>query len=192
MRLEIGIVFLFVTISCGGKENVEGNDLIQDSSLKKETSYQLTDLKELYLESVKTYNSTKKNDVISSPPIFFDTLINQVRIQTILRDTKHTIVRGGISNQNLITYFDTELILFLAKKDKIIHDKKVIKKTDFLEFVYESDLEKYSITNSSFEKLTSEETNLTVMICQPDTDICFRILLVLKYDGTIEYVDLDE
>lgn len=186
------LLILFFILSCGSKDKTENKESISNLTESTELKFQDIDLHSIYLESMQTFKERKKNNVISSPPVFFDTTINNIQIQTLLRDTNEIIIRGDTTKSNFIKYLVDELILNLAFNNKIIHNRKLIQKTDFNEYILEADLPKYTITNYRFIESNPKETVFNLMICQPDTDICFDFRHILNYDGTIDIIDLDE
>lgn len=186
------LLILFFILSCGSKDKIGNRESISNLSESIELDFQDIDLLNAYLESMETFKNREKNNVISSPPVFFDTTINNIRIQTLLRNTNQFIIRGDTTKSNFMKYLVDELILNLVVNSKIIQNRKLIQKTDFNEHILEADLPKYSITKYRFIESNSKETVFYLMICQPDTDICFRFSHILNYDGTIYFIDLDE
>lgn len=186
------LLISFFILSCGSKDKTENKESISNLTESTELKFQDIDLNSIYLESMQTFKERKKNNVISSPPVFFDTTINNIRVQTLLRNTDEFIIRGDSTKSNFMKYFSDELILNMAANSEIIQNQKLIQRTDFNEYIPEEDLPKYSIQNYRFIESNSNETVFYLTICQPDTDICYRFRHVLSYDGTIDIIDLDE
>lgn len=190
-HIQILFILLF-SISCDHQKKTGNKEVVENSTKSDELSFQEIDLNDLYLESTETFKTREKENVISSPPVFLDTTTNNIRIQTLLKNTDQTIIRGNTTNSNFTKYFVDELILNLAVKDKIIHARKLIQRSDLYEYIPDTDLPKYSITRYRLIESNSNETVFALMLCQPDTDICYRFRHILGHDGTIGFVDLDE
>ena len=182
---------MFIVVSCGGKNPEEKRGTFHVPLIQDNEVFDSIDLSKLYKKSEEVYRLQHGKIPYADEPLFFDTTINESRIQVLLRNDDQTIVRRRYDKISSV-YMDTEMVLNLTKKGKIIHAQKKMKQRDFSEFIHESDFEKYSIERFSFVESTLTGISLRVLICQPDPDICFRILLVVKYDGTIEFVDLEE
>lgn len=186
------LLILFLILSCGSKNKTDNRESISNLSESIELNFQDIDLHNIYLESKETFKKREKNNVISSPPVFFDTTVNNIQIQTLLRNTNEFIIRGDTTTSNFMKYLVDNLIVNLAVNNEIIQNRKLIERTDFNEFISEAELPKYSITKYRFIESNSKETVFYLTICQPDTDICFRFRHILKYDGTIDIIELDE
>lgn len=158
-HIQILFILLF-SISCDYQDKKGKKEVVENSSESDGQSFQEIDLNNLYLESTETFKTREKENVISSPHVFLDTTINNIRIQTLLKNTDQIIIRGDTTNSNFTKYYVDELILNFAVKDKIIHARKLIQRSDLYEYIPETDLPKYSITRYRFFESSSKRNCL--------------------------------
>ncbi len=178
------LIILFLLLYCEPKDKTDNREAISNLTESTELNFQDIDLHSIYLESMQTFKEREKDNVISSPPVFFDTTINNIRVQTLLRNTDQFIIKGDTTKSNFMRYFVDELILNLAVNSEIIQNRKLIQRTDFDEYIQEEDLPEYSIQNYRFIESNSNETVFYLTICQPDTDICYRFRHILTQLGS--------
>lgn len=189
--LRLAFIFLLF-VSCQNENNPNRKEYLTDSSVEDVDALDTINLEELYKESEAFFQLQYGKMPYVGEPYFLDTLINDVRLQILLRANDQIVKRQRYPDVDPVTYLDTELIVNLVYRNKAIYSQKHFRKTDFAEFIYGEDIEKYSIDRFFFNESTTNATTIIVSICQPDTAMCYKIKVILNHDGRIELIDLEE
>ncbi|WP_320052878.1 DUF4738 domain-containing protein [uncultured Acetobacteroides sp.] len=174
MRIKL-LLFAALLISCNAvKENKANQTSSRDS--------------EKVGKSPSSYSSRIHLDKIS-----FDTLISNTHILYSSHDLDDSIACKTYDDKgrsSVDVYSDRSISLKIEKDGKPIFEKE-IGKIDFKSIVPLKELPNYLISSFSFERIEGTGYLFSLLICKPDTDICYPIELLISNDGVMHSKELE-
>lgn len=174
------VVFILTLTSCnnsGAKRTQKNSDTIVSSEI---------------IDTLKQEQSFLKKKVITEESIKRDTTVNNYDISYIIQDNDDVIKTFPITDGkglDTVYYAGREIVLDIKySKENILYKK--ISRDFFKSYIPKEEIEKYSITNFSLDKIdNSGKIFFTISLCHPDTDICYWFELSVSNKGNIEIKD---
>jgi phosphoribosylaminoimidazolecarboxamide formyltransferase/IMP cyclohydrolase len=147
------------------------------------------------INTTKQEQSLRKKEVISSDPIRKDTSINKYHISYYIQDNDDIIKTFPIvygKGSDTVYYAEREVLLNIEYlKDNILHKK--INKDFFKSYIPKEEIGKYHISYFNLDSVNKNETIFfNIVLCMPDTDICYWFELSISNKGDIEIEEIYE
>lgn len=174
------VIFILTLTSCnnsGAKRTRKNSDTIVSSEI---------------IDTLKQEQSFLKKKVITEESIKRDTTVNNYDISYIIQDNDDVIKTFPITDGkglDTVYYAGREIVLDIKySKENILYKK--ISRDFFKSYIPKEEIEKYSITNFSLDKIdNSGKIFFTLNLCVPDTDNCYWFELSVSNKGNIEIKD---
>lgn len=174
------VIFILTLTSCnnsGAKRTQKNSDTIVSSEI---------------IDTLKQEQSFLKKKVITEESIKRDTTVNNYDISYIIQDNDDVIKTFPITDGkglDTVYYAGREIVLDIKySKENILYKK--ISRDFFKSYIPKEEIEKYSITNFSLDKIdNSGKIFFTLNLCVPDTDNCYWFELSVSNKGNIEIKD---
>ena len=147
------------------------------------------------INTTKQEQSLRKKEVISSDPIRKDTSINKYHISYYIQDNDDIIKTFPIvygKGSDTVYYAEREVLLNIEYlKDNILHKK--INKDFFKSYIPKEEIGKYHISYFNLDSVNKNETIFfNIVLCMPDTDMCYWFELSISNKGDIEIEEIYE
>lgn len=173
------VIFILTLTSCNnsGAKRTQNSDTIVSSEI---------------IDTLKQGQSFLKKKVITTNSIKRDTTVNNYDISYIIQDNDDVIKTFPITDGkglDTVYYAGKEIVLDIKySKENILYKK--ISRDFFNSYIPKEEIEKYSISYFSLDKIdNSEKIFFTISLCVPETDICYWFELSVSNKGNIEIKD---
>lgn len=177
MRTNI-LFFTVFLVSCNTvKENKDG---LQSSADSNKVEKQLT--------------VSSKSNRIYLKKFSLDTLVSDNHILYQSNDLKDSVVSktyDDTGKSSTSVYSDRSVSLKIQKGSKLLFEKE-INKHDFKSIIPIKEMPSYMISSFSFERVIDNGYLFSLLICKPETDICYPIELIISNDGIMHSKELEE
>lgn len=185
----INLMIIALLFFCAEKKQENMNQADNKNEIKS-SGIENNGIENLYLNAKRQHSENKDLKIVSTRPVFLDTLSGDFSIKFLFQNNQE-LVEIGSSESNMIKYFETEIIVNVSKGGNTILENKVFKKGDFVNKHQDVDLRKFMITNVILKDLSSMNCLLEVTICQPDTDYCFFYNVEINQIGKVSVNEIE-
>ncbi|MFN3907637.1 MAG: DUF4738 domain-containing protein [Flavobacterium sp.] len=144
------------------------------------------------VSSDKKIESKKVDEKVTNEQISSFKKTNEfaIKFQLVEKQSEVKLKKPIIGGQ--ITYLDQELIIQLLDKNQQFYHQWKIEKQLFEDIIPEEEMPFYEISTCHLEATEELYWLFSVNICQPDTDICYRIELKIFANKTISWREIEE